>query len=343
MNRLHLRRTNWAAALSVSLMAALLALAACGGSDAETPVSSPEALPSGLPSPSASSSDTPLPAATVAGTIAFSEVVPPIEGTFPTNADIFVVRADGTHLQQLTDGPEWEEHPSWSPDGAAIVYEVGSNSYPREDPSVWLMNADGSGKARLTKGYQPHWSPDGKRIVFTRYLGSPKYDVILVMNADGSDVRLVTQRQVGQLNPSWTLDGKRVLFTDGWDDGCAVDLDGSGRVKLTQTKGRFLQDVAASPDGKSYAFPSNEPAAVYVARLSGKGAPVTVLERLSDYLPEYGSVTVAWTPDGKALSVANSTGEGTLGSPILVIKADGSGLSAVPGIDTAIDPAWRPE
>jgi hypothetical protein len=36
------------------------------------------------------------------------------------------------------------------------------------------------------------------------------------------------------------------------------------------------------------------------------------------------------------------TGEGTGGSPI-VVKADGSGLSAVPGVDSAIDPAWRPE
>jgi len=70
---------------------------------------------------------------------------------------------------------------------------------------------------------------------------------------------------------------------------------------------------------------------------------VTVLESLWDYLSVVGDVTLAWTPDGKALSVANSTGGGTVGSPILVLKVDGSGLSAVPGIDAAIDPAWRPE
>jgi hypothetical protein len=52
---------------------------------------------------------------------------------------------------------------------------------------------------------------------------------------------------------------------------------------------------------------------------------------------------LAWTPDGKAISVPNSTGEGTAGSPIVVVRADGSGLSAVPGIDSASDPAWRPE
>jgi TolB protein len=243
----------------------------------------------------------------------------------------------------LTDSPKWEEHPSWSPDGTRISYDVGSNTFPREDPSVWVMNADGSGKARLTKGYHPHWSPDGQRIVFTRSLGPPKYDVIFVMNVDGSDVRLVTQRQVGQAHPSWTPDGKKVLFTDGWDDACAVNLDGSGRVKLTQTKGKLLTDVAASPDGRWYAFPSNDDAAVYVARLSGKGTPVTVLEGLWDHVSRSADVAVAWTPDGKAVLVANSTGEGTAGSPIFVVNIDGSGLSAVPGIDTAIDPAWRPE
>jgi hypothetical protein len=132
VDRLHLRRTNWAAALPVWLVAALLALAACGGSDSETPASSPEALPSAPPSPSVASapSGIPLPIPTVAGTIAFSEVVPPTDGSFPTNADIFVIRADGTHPEQLTDGPEWEEHPSWSPGGRRIVYNVGSNSYP---------------------------------------------------------------------------------------------------------------------------------------------------------------------------------------------------------------------
>lgn len=336
--------SHWAATLAAVVVAAL-ALAACGGSDTTTSDSASKAPSQAAASPSATPTPVAaeLPAPTVAGTIAFSRVARLTGGSIPDNADIFVVRADGTHLQQLTDGPEWEEHPSWSPDGKRIVYNVGSNSFPRLDPSVWVMNADGSGKARLTKGYQPHWSPDGKRIVFTRYLGYPKYDVILVMNADGSDVRLVTQRQAGQARPSWTADGGSVLFIDGWDYACAVNPDGSGRVRLTQTKGKLPGDVAASPDGKSYAFPSNEDAAVYVARLSGKEAPVTVLERLGDYLPGSGDITLAWTPDGKTLSVANSTGNWTSGSPIFVVNVDGSRLSAVPGIDTAIDPAWRPE
>ena len=232
----------WVAVLCLAAVGTLELAGACGGSDATTTGTPSAATSTAASSPSAEPSESAasLPAPTVAGTIAFSDAVPPADGSFPTNADIFVVRADGTHLKQLTDTPGWEEHPSWSPDGKRIVYNVGSNSFPREDPSVWVMNADGSGRARLTKGYQPHWSPDGERIVFTRFLGPPKYDVILVMNADGSDVRLVTQRLTGQAHPSWTPDGRRVLFADGSDDGCTVDLDGSGRGTLTQTQGKLL-------------------------------------------------------------------------------------------------------
>ena len=263
----------------------------------------------------------------------------------PENADICAVRADGTHLKQLTDGPEWEEHPSWSPDGTRIVYDVGSNSYPREDPSVWVMNADGSGKSRLTTGYEPHWSPDGKQIVFTRYYDA-HFDDLYVMNADGSGVRLVTDQPLGEARPSWLPDG-RIIFTNGADQAYVVNVDGSGRTQLT--KGKGVGDIAASPDGKLIAYPSSAAESVVVVPLSGAGAPVTLLKPIRDYFPEDSysgepaGVVAAWTPDGKALAVSGTTGNHTVGEPICVVMADGSRLSAVPGIDRAIDAAWRPE
>jgi Tol biopolymer transport system component len=98
------------------------------------------------------------------------------------DADICVIRTDGTGLMQLTDDPGWEEHPSWSPDGKRIVYDAGS-SYPFSN-SIWIMNADGSGKTELTDGYHPHWSPDGRHIVFVRYPGGSRGEDVCVMNAD---------------------------------------------------------------------------------------------------------------------------------------------------------------
>ena len=94
-----------------------------------------------------------------------------------------------------------------------------------------------------------------------------------------------------------------------------------------------------SPDGSQIAFarsPLSPAADLFIVPLEGGTARRIASE--TNFING-----LAWTPDGKALSVANSTGEGTTGSPIVIVKADGSGLSAVPGIDTAIDPTWRPE
>jgi len=53
-------------------------------------------------------------------------------------------------------------------------------------------------------------------------------------------------------------------------------------------------------------------------------------------------ITFGWTPDGQALALASDGSQGRWGSRIVVINADGTGLSMIPGISTALDPAWRP-
>jgi hypothetical protein len=114
------------------------------------------------------SAATTLPAPKTAGTVAFAKVVG------KANADIYVVNTDGTRLGPLTQTPDREEDPSWSPEGSRILYAA----YPPGNlyvgtASVWVMNADGSEKAQLSKGYGfgPAWSPDGKQIVYVAPVG----------------------------------------------------------------------------------------------------------------------------------------------------------------------------
>ena len=127
------------------LLLAALALAACGGSDTTGDAAS--SSPSVMDSPSVTPSETgaPLPAPTVAGTIAFTMLA-----GYKDN-DICLVNTDGTGLKTLAGGEGIAGSPCWSPDGMKIAYAEGAPG-PKGLSQIWVMNADGSGKTRLTKG-----------------------------------------------------------------------------------------------------------------------------------------------------------------------------------------------
>jgi dipeptidyl aminopeptidase/acylaminoacyl peptidase len=326
---------------------AVLTLAACGGPGTTSPTSpSPKSsVPSytdamSEPSPSAPRSATPLPAPTVAGTIAFCNVVKPDEGG---DADIYTVRTDGTRLTRLTHFPGWEESPSWSPDVRKIAftrYPVGSTDGGQA--SVWVMNADGSGERRLTSDgcTAPSWSPDGTTIAFTRFLPSGARE-IFVMNADGSGKRAVVRGESHQDElPVWTPDG-RILFRRDSIDLFAVNPDGSGLERLL--KDVALGGYSASPDGSSLAYDDTVADAMLVRPIRGGSSPLAVLKPLTTFVAEDPVVLAAWRPGGTTLAIATYDPGSIVGSPIYVVNADGSGLSSVPGVTNAMDPAWRAE
>src|SRR3990170_3729031 len=80
--------------------------------------------------------------------------------------DIYVMNADGSGQTRLTNKPEEEQLPVWSPDGSRIAFI----SFRDSNTKIYVMNADGSGQARLTDSPaidgNAVWSPDGSRIAF---------------------------------------------------------------------------------------------------------------------------------------------------------------------------------
>lgn len=64
-----------------------------------------------------------------------------------TGGDIFIARADGTDIRQLTDGPGIKSKPTFSPDGTRIAYLVQQSATGIGPESVVVMDAGGGNPA----------------------------------------------------------------------------------------------------------------------------------------------------------------------------------------------------
>lgn len=80
--------------------------------------------------------------------------------------DIYIIGVDGTGLRQLTNDPEKDRGPRWSPDGSEIAfYSSRAGRY-----EIWSVRVDGSNLRALTRTTGdtvtwPHWSSDRKKIL----------------------------------------------------------------------------------------------------------------------------------------------------------------------------------
>jgi TolB protein len=118
--------------------------------------------------------------------------------------DLWVMRANGAGLEQLTDTITiWEGTPSWSPDDRTIVFSRGDPNGGLGGRKLWTIDRGGGRLRQLTTGrgnddFAPSWSPDGTMIAFTRN------DRLFTMRANGTGLRSL---QVSASLPDWASRG----------------------------------------------------------------------------------------------------------------------------------------
>jgi Tol biopolymer transport system component len=114
--------------------------------------------------------------------------------TSRSQADLFVMNADGTNRRQLLATRKLEGAAGWSLDGRKILFTRFNDGSGR-NADVFVMNADATNPRRLAQGVAGSWSPNGRRIVYTTSLQ------LRIMNADGSHRRKL--RSAGIWDPDW--------------------------------------------------------------------------------------------------------------------------------------------
>jgi len=177
------------------------------------------------------------------------------------NEEIYVINADGTNPRRLTDDPDTDKPPRWSVDGRILF-----TSYRGGQPDIYVMDDAGRTVSRLTTigATRAAWSPDGRKVSFIsgspEIIGGAYWLQVFVIDADGSNLKMLTRSPNSTFVPRWSADGASVAFVIEYHGARAnifeMDADGGNLKRLTAGP-KFDGWPAYSPDGTKLAFESN--------------------------------------------------------------------------------------
>ena len=137
-------------------------------------------------------------------------------GPATQSTDLFLISAssgDRGLLTQLTADTVEQQQPSFSPDGAHIVYTCNATG----DNDIWVMDADGQNQQNLTNNAaNDQWAcfnpQNANQIVFQSDRDGQTELYILTIGSADPPVRLTTNSFRDE-QPNWSPDGTTILYT----------------------------------------------------------------------------------------------------------------------------------
>lgn len=201
--------------------------------------------------------------------------------------DIFSAKQDGRDPINLTHSPGYDAEGSYSPDGKQIVFCSLRSAFPLE---------------KLPADQRARYDKDPS-----------SFGEIYIMNADGSNVRRLTNEPGYDGGPFFSPDGRRIVWRHFEENGMIADvwtmtLDGSDKKRITDFKSMSWAPFY-HPSGDYFIFTSNklgfENFELFIVDAKGEHEPVRVT-----FTPGFDGLPV-FSPDGKKLCwTSGRTGDG---------------------------------
>jgi len=196
---------------------------------------------------------------------------------------------------------------------------------------IFRTNMDGSQMEQLTNSsdtdeFYPAISPDGSKVLYQK--GQYKYGDIWIMNADGSDKKVLKSAAGHEGYPNWSPDGLKIVY-EAWDGSTypeifTMNVDGSNAVQLTNSPGAYWNSGPVfSPSGDMIYFQKGFNADNYYVRMDLQGTLLDTITPQNTFgFTDFG---LNFSPDGSKIVFSTTEFRGyNKGSDVVIADPDGS-------------------
>ena len=216
------------------------------------------------------------------------------------NYDIYYRLLSGGSPVRLTDSPEDERQPAFTPDGASILFTRGDLA--GETSSIWSVPTLGGPLRRvLDTGDEPVVFRDGKRVLYRRSLRGRTS--LWVANLEGSPPKKILDAERGEVTGArlsadelWIAFLWHESYPGALGDLWKVGMNGDAPIRLTTDRRDVWGNVAWLPDDSAILFGSARSGAPTIWAASARGGALRPAVIASGW-----ALSPSISPDGRSM------------------------------------------